>query len=36
MKKYIDLGSRFILAGNDLTFMLEGARQQANTVRSLR
>lgn len=35
MQKYIDLGSRFILAGNDLSFMLEGARKQAATVRAM-
>ncbi|MEL6299873.1 MAG: aldolase/citrate lyase family protein [Pseudomonadota bacterium] len=33
-RKYIDMGMRFILSGNDLAFMMNGATAQANALRS--
>jgi len=35
MKKYIDIGARLILAGNDFSFLMSGARAQAAAVRAL-
>jgi 2-keto-3-deoxy-L-rhamnonate aldolase RhmA len=35
MKKYIDIGARLILAGNDFSFLMAGARSQATAVRAL-
>jgi len=35
MKKYIDIGARLILSGNDFSFMMAGARNQAAAVRAL-
>ena len=35
MKRYIDIGARFILSGNDFSFMMNGAKAQAETVRGL-
>lgn len=33
-KKYIDMGMRFILSGNDLSFTMAGATNQANALRA--
>ncbi|MBU2533369.1 MAG: aldolase [Alphaproteobacteria bacterium] len=35
MKIYTDLGARFILSGNDFSFMMSGAKAQAAAVRGL-
>ena len=35
MQKYIGIGARFILSGNDLSFMMSGAKAQASSVRSM-
>ncbi len=35
LERYIGLGMRFILAGNDLTFLMAGARERASFVRGL-
>ncbi len=35
MKRYIDIGARLILSGNDFSFMMSGAGAQANKVRQL-
>ena len=35
MKRYIDIGARFILSGNDFSFMMNGAKAQAATVRGM-
>jgi 2-keto-3-deoxy-L-rhamnonate aldolase RhmA len=35
MKKYIDIGARLVLSGNDFSFMMAAARAQATAVREL-
>ena len=35
MARYIDIGARLILSGNDFAFMMNGAREQARRVRAL-
>ena len=35
MRRYVDMGARLILAGNDLSFMMAGAGHQANEVRAM-
>ena len=35
MKRYIDIGARLILSGNDFSFMMSGAKTQAAKVRRL-
>ena len=35
MKTYISMGARLILAGNDVSFLLEAARQQASRVHGM-
>ena len=35
MEKYIEMGARLILAGNDIAFLMDSARRQANTVRQM-
>ena len=35
MRRYVDMGARLILAGNDLSFMMAGASHQANEVRAM-
>lgn len=35
MKKYVDMGARFILSGSDFAFMMAGARQQAERLHEL-
>lgn len=35
MKRYIDMGMRLILAGSEFSFMMAGARAQAQAVRAL-
>ena len=35
MKTYISMGARLILAGNDVSFLLESARQQASRVHGM-
>jgi 2-keto-3-deoxy-L-rhamnonate aldolase RhmA len=35
MKKYVAIGARLILAGNDITFLMQSARRQAATVREM-
>jgi 2-keto-3-deoxy-L-rhamnonate aldolase RhmA len=35
MKKYIDIGARLVLAGNDFSFMMAAAKAQAAAVREL-
>ena len=35
MQTYISMGARFILAGNDVSFLLESARQQASRVHGM-
>jgi 2-keto-3-deoxy-L-rhamnonate aldolase RhmA len=35
LERYVALGMRFILAGNDLTFLAAGARERASFVRGL-
>ena len=36
MKKYIDMGMRLLLCGSEFTFMMAGARSQAQAVRALK
>lgn len=36
MEKYIGLGMRFILNGNDTGFLMAGARERANFLNGLR
>ncbi|MEM7745307.1 MAG: aldolase/citrate lyase family protein [Pseudomonadota bacterium] len=36
MKKYVDMGMRFILAGSEFSFMMQGAKAQSAAVRSLK
>jgi len=33
VKRYIGMGAKFILAGNDFSFMMAAAAQRANTLR---
>ena len=35
MQTYITMGARLILAGNDISFLLESARQQADSVNGM-
>ena len=35
MQTYITMGARLILAGNDISLLLESARQQADRVHSM-
>jgi len=35
MQTYISMGARLILAGNDVSFLLESARQQASRVHGM-
>ena len=35
MEKYVEMGARLILAGNDIAFLMDSARRQANTVREM-
>ena len=35
MQTYITMGARFILAGNDISLLLESARQQTDRVQSM-
>lgn len=35
MQKYVDMGMRMILAGSEFSFMMAGAKQQAQAVRAL-
>ena len=35
MKRYIDIGARLVLSGNDFSFMMSGAMDQATKVRQL-
>ena len=35
MNKYVAIGARLILAGNDITFLMQSARRQAATVREM-
>jgi 2-keto-3-deoxy-L-rhamnonate aldolase RhmA len=34
MRRYIGMGMRFILGGNDFSFMMAGAKQRAATLRA--
>lgn len=36
MKRYVDMGMRLILAGSEFSFMMAGARAQAQAVRALK
>ncbi|MEM9140643.1 MAG: aldolase/citrate lyase family protein [Pseudomonadota bacterium] len=36
MQKYVDMGMRLILAGSEFSFMMQGARAQAQAVRALK
>ena len=36
MKHYIDMGMRLLLTGSEFTFMMAGARAQAQAVRALK
>jgi len=36
MEKYIGMGMRFILSGNDIAFMMAGARERANFLHGLK
>ena len=36
LERYVGLGMRFILAGNDLSFLMAGARERASFVRGLK
>ena len=35
MAKYIEMGTQLILAGNDISFLMESARRQASAVRGM-
>jgi len=35
LQRYVDMGARFVSMGTDLSFLFEGARQQADIVRKL-
>jgi 4-hydroxy-2-oxoheptanedioate aldolase len=35
MRRYIDMGARFILAGGDLGFLLDGAGKRAEVLRNI-
>lgn len=35
MERFISMGARFILSGNDLSFLMAGARERAMSVRSM-
>ncbi|WP_425403842.1 HpcH/HpaI aldolase family protein [Hwanghaeella sp.] len=35
MQRYISMGARFILSGNDLSFLMAGAKERASAVRSM-
>ena len=35
MAKYIEMGTQLILAGNDISFLMESARRQASAVRKI-
>ena len=36
MEKYIGMGMRFILSGNDTGFLMAGARERANFLHGLK
>lgn len=36
MSRYIQMGMRFVLGGNDLAFMMAGARERAAVLRSVK
>ena len=36
MRKYIEMGMRFILSGSDLSFIMAGGRQRTSVLRSIR
>ena len=35
LAKYIEMGTQLILAGNDISFLMESARRQASAVRGM-
>jgi 2-keto-3-deoxy-L-rhamnonate aldolase RhmA len=36
MDRYIRMGMRFVLSGNDLAFLMAGARERATMLRSIK
>jgi 2-keto-3-deoxy-L-rhamnonate aldolase RhmA len=36
MDRYIRMGMRFVLSGNDLAFLMAGARERATVLRSIK